>query len=320
MTTWAGVEPLQVELSLMFDGWAAHSRRRRCCDLFAVARGDDESPPGVLERAGRAAARRRVGDRGHRLRRRHRRPRTSDARLRQPLTLTLREYVPRRTCSMRRRALAGGKGKTRVVTSRKGDTPAKVARRAALQVDRGARAQPDVVKKANQALKTGTKLRVPVATSSRTAKPKRQGHARERTTADAAPTAHVADPARRVSASARPWARYEQVGLEPELELDELVLNWTDAGIADLDARGALVSINVERTIEGGSTVTMTLADPTGRLFKLGRTTRRRHAALGARAYRVAPVEVDEAGSRSSRPTSSGARWRSSSTAWCSGS
>jgi hypothetical protein len=101
----------------------------------------------------------------------------------------------------------------------------------------------------------------------------------------------VADPARRVSSAV--WAKYEQVGLEPELELDELVLNWTDARISDLDARGALVSINLERTIEGGSTVTIVLADPTGRLFARGRTTRPTRGAAN-RAYRVAPVEVDE--------------------------
>jgi hypothetical protein len=97
----------------------------------------------------------------------------------------------------------------------------------------------------------------------------------------------VADADKRVSAAA--WARYEQVGLEPELELDELVLNWTSASITDLDARGALLSLSIERTIEGGSTVTMRLADPTGRLFTGGRTTQRTRAV-----QRRNPVEVDE--------------------------
>jgi hypothetical protein len=101
----------------------------------------------------------------------------------------------------------------------------------------------------------------------------------------------VDDPTRRVSAAS--WARYEQVGLDPDLDLDELVLNWTSSRIADLNARGAVVSINIERTIEGGSTVTLVLADPNGRLFKSGRTTRPSRAAA-ERAYRVAPVAVDE--------------------------
>jgi hypothetical protein len=104
----------------------------------------------------------------------------------------------------------------------------------------------------------------------------------------------VNDPAKRVSAAT--WARYEQVGLEPTLELDELVLNWTAKGITDLDARGALLSINVERTIEGGSTVTVKLADPNGRLFGRGRTTHRARGkdSAAVRAAARHPVEVDE--------------------------
>lgn len=103
----------------------------------------------------------------------------------------------------------------------------------------------------------------------------------------------TADPGQRVSAAV--WKRYEQVGLEPDLTLDELVLNWTDRRVTDLDAKGALASINIERTIEGGSTVTMTLKDPTRRLFTGGRlvSTRARRAAARS-AYRKAPVEVDE--------------------------
>jgi hypothetical protein len=106
----------------------------------------------------------------------------------------------------------------------------------------------------------------------------------------------VADAKKRVSAAA--WARYEQVGLAPELELDELVLNWTDRRIADLEAKGALVSLNIDRTIEGGSTVTMTLADPEQRILsqRAGRTTTPRITGAAARAaYRAHPTEVDEA-------------------------
>lgn len=103
----------------------------------------------------------------------------------------------------------------------------------------------------------------------------------------------IASPGQRVSAAA--WARYEQVGLEPELELDSLVLNWTDKRVPDLEAKGALVSISIERTIEGGSTVSMTLRDPNQRMFGAGRVTSPRAQRTAARtAYRHAPVEVDE--------------------------
>jgi hypothetical protein len=104
----------------------------------------------------------------------------------------------------------------------------------------------------------------------------------------------VDDSTRRVSAAK--WARYEQVGLKPSLDLDELVLNWTDRRLIDLDARGALVSLNLERTIEGGSTVTLTLADPQGRLFSRGRTIERKRGQDSAAvlAARRNPVEVDE--------------------------
>lgn len=94
------------------------------------------------------------------------------------------------------------------------------------------------------------------------------------------------------------WARYEQVGLEPSLDLDALVLNWTDRRVGDLDAKGALVSLSMERTIEGGSTVTMALRDPNGRVFS-ERAARMRQqvdpvAARIKQAYKRHPVEVDE--------------------------
>jgi hypothetical protein len=99
----------------------------------------------------------------------------------------------------------------------------------------------------------------------------------------------TADRGQRLTAAQ--WARYEQV------ELDALVLNWTSSRVRDLDALGALVSLNIERTIEGGSTVTMVLADPRGRLVgehsvSAGRQAARSRATSTSRAT---PVEVDEA-------------------------
>jgi len=106
----------------------------------------------------------------------------------------------------------------------------------------------------------------------------------------------VASPGKRVSAAA--WARYEQVGLEPDFSLDELVLNWVEKGITDLEAKGALVALNIERTIEGGSTVAMTLRDRSQRVLSQQAGRVRTAGALtksAARAaYRRNPVEVDE--------------------------
>lgn len=92
------------------------------------------------------------------------------------------------------------------------------------------------------------------------------------------------------------WQRYEKVGLKPTLELDDLVLNWVDWNINDLDAKGALVSLTMERTIEGASTVTMTLRDPDGRVAgpraeRGGRLLiRHKRGPL----YKQYPVQVDE--------------------------
>jgi hypothetical protein len=93
------------------------------------------------------------------------------------------------------------------------------------------------------------------------------------------------------------WRRWEKVGMAPSLDLDQLVLDWTDDRISDLDAYGALVSLQMERTIEGASTVTMALRDPDGKLFS-GRRLTNQARGLSAAAARTAaakhPVEVDQ--------------------------
>jgi hypothetical protein len=164
MTTWAGVEPVQVTLSLMFDGWAKRaSQETDLRRLFAVARGDDESPPGivtvdgvwlpadewVIESIDYGDV---IVD-----------PSTMK-RLRQSLTLTLREHVDPTFLQLRKTAHAASRGKTRVVTSRKGETVAKLARRVKCKWTDLRTLNANVVTKANQVLKPGTKLRVPVAT------------------------------------------------------------------------------------------------------------------------------------------------------------
>jgi hypothetical protein len=168
MTTWQGVEPFELELALLFDGFTIdRSQESSLRRLMRVARGDDESPPGIVTLDGLpllpadewviASL-----DYGEAI------LRTSDMRrLRQPVTITLREYVPPEYKQLRRRALQGSKGKTKIVTCKRGDTPAKVARRVHCKWTQIRDLNRANVRKANQALKQGTKLRVPVAVAKR---------------------------------------------------------------------------------------------------------------------------------------------------------
>jgi hypothetical protein len=91
---------------------------------------------------------------------------------------------------------------------------------------------------------------------------------------------------------ARDWARWELVGLQPSMDLAQLVLDWTDRRVRDLEARGAITGITLERTIEGASNLTVTLRDPDGQLFSrwAGRTRDIRPTARQKRS----PVEIDE--------------------------
>jgi hypothetical protein len=309
MTTWQGVEPFELELSLLFDGFASpyRSQETLAATLMRVARGDDESPPGIAhDRRAAAAARRRVGDRVDRLRRRdlaHER----HGRVRQPVTLTLREYVPPEYKQLRRRALQGSKGKTKIVTASAATRP----RRSRVACTASGR---------RFATSTAPTCARPIRRSSRARSCAYPSRSRSASVARARARASASDDRRRrqhdAQAVAAQWQRWEQVGLKPHHELDELVLNWTDHRVKDLDALGALVSLSLERTIEGGSTITMTLRDPDRQLFRQRADARARSSSAGARPRTSAtPCSSTRAGSRCSRPTSSGARWRSSSTA-----
>jgi murein DD-endopeptidase MepM/ murein hydrolase activator NlpD len=86
------------------------------------------------------------------------------------------------------------------------------------------------------------------------------------------------------------WRRFEQVGMRPELDLDELVLNWSDRKVKDLEARGAITAVQIEATLEAAPTVTINLRDPDRLIFRRrpGRVRKRK------RARGAGPVQVDE--------------------------
>ena len=98
------------------------------------------------------------------------------------------------------------------------------------------------------------------------------------------------------SLTLKQWQRWENVGLDPSLDLQQLVLDWVDRGVSDLDVKGAIGALSLERTIEGASTLTMTLTDPRGQLFAAGRTAPRTRfmTAKARRAFERDPVAVDE--------------------------
>ena len=162
MTTWQGTEPFQVQLSVMLDGFhSGLSVETTLRKLVTIARGDDESPPGVVAIDGIPLPTDdwvlEALDFGDSI------SASGGVRLRQPILLTLREYVPPSFLQLRRGALQGTGGKTKVVTARKGDTPARIARRQRCDWREIRDLNPALVRKANAALKVGTKLRVPVA-------------------------------------------------------------------------------------------------------------------------------------------------------------
>jgi hypothetical protein len=95
-------------------------------------------------------------------------------------------------------------------------------------------------------------------------------------------------------ATSAQWARWENVGLAPTLDLSDLVLNWTDRRVVDLDARGAITSIEIERTVEGASTLTLVLRDPGGLLFSTWAKRMRARVADSKKARNRSPREVDE--------------------------
>jgi hypothetical protein len=179
MTIWSGNAPYAVQLPLMLDDFASRGSVEDAVRMLnRIARGDDDSEPGVVEVGGVPLPADEwvidALDWGDPIRA----PR--DLRLmRQPVTLALLEYVPPELVQVRRRSLVKPRRKTKVVKVKKGDTPALIARRVHCQWTDLRELNPGIVKRANQKVattgdkfKVGMSLRVPVAPPSRTGKGK----------------------------------------------------------------------------------------------------------------------------------------------------
>ena len=97
----------------------------------------------------------------------------------------------------------------------------------------------------------------------------------------------------------RQWQKWERVGLKPSQGLDDLKLQWVNPNVDGLEILGAASSIQLERTIEGASTLTVVVKDPDQHVFSAarGRTGPRPLTPAQRRAKkkgRATPIQVDE--------------------------
>jgi hypothetical protein len=95
----------------------------------------------------------------------------------------------------------------------------------------------------------------------------------------------------------RQWQHWERAGLRADMTMDDLKLHFYDDlqkvhRVNDLEILGAISEITLDRTIEGASTVEITLKDPDQKIFSVDanrmRVSRRVH-------YVKNPLPVDEA-------------------------
>jgi hypothetical protein len=90
------------------------------------------------------------------------------------------------------------------------------------------------------------------------------------------------------------WKKWEQVGLKPDLSLNDVLFNWTDRRVRDLDVKGAITGLEFERTIEGAPTLTVSVRDPRRHLFSRQAGRVRPPVLTRAERRKANPVEVDE--------------------------
>jgi hypothetical protein len=178
MVTYDGVEPIELQFQLLWDGILRADRRRRpyehpssvepaIRDLLAVVRGDKESDPGIVKVEGipslptdRWVIRNvEFGDAIRRISDMHR--------TRLMLTFTLLEFVPPKFEGLKRRAFGKDLRKTGIWKVHTGDTPHSIAKHQHCKWTDIRELNHDLVRSANQKLKAGTKLRVPTRSSSK---------------------------------------------------------------------------------------------------------------------------------------------------------
>ena len=95
----------------------------------------------------------------------------------------------------------------------------------------------------------------------------------------------------------RQWQKWERIGLRADMTMDDLRLHFYDDHqklhrVNDLEILGAISEITLDRTIEGASTIEITLKDPNQKIFSVEanrmRESRRVH-------FTKDPQPVDEA-------------------------
>jgi hypothetical protein len=161
MTTWNGVPPLEGDLHILWD--TIQGVERQVQELINVARGTANATPGVIYVDGLAnmptdrwiIGSLSFGDLVIRAR--------NMVRIRQDITLHLIEYQPPVYETLRANALAKPRPKTVIYKVKKNDTPAKIAKaRRCKWQDIQKLNKKGVVKTANQKLKVGIQIMVPV--------------------------------------------------------------------------------------------------------------------------------------------------------------
>jgi hypothetical protein len=170
MTIWQGQDPYQLEINVILDGYAGGvSQEPAIRELLAAGRGDEESEPATWSIDGIPWLPAdewllngvEPGDMVIR--------RTSDfSRTRQDYVLTFLENVPPEYVQLRAKARQGAKAKTTSYTVKRGDTPASIAKRRRCKwTDIRDLNKTVVTKGAQQKLKVGSRIRVPVLKATR---------------------------------------------------------------------------------------------------------------------------------------------------------
>jgi hypothetical protein len=184
MVTYEGVEPLELSFQMILDNILVpfgkdtkkkyrrrpradfHSLEPDLRDLMDVLRGDGESDPGIVRVEGIPSQI--VGKRwvirnvefGDAIRRK-----TDMHRIRLQLDFTLLEYRPPHFERVRKKSVGRNKGKTEIIHAKANDTPATIAKRRKCKWTDIRTLNQGIVRRANQDLKKGQKIRVPVAKS-----------------------------------------------------------------------------------------------------------------------------------------------------------